>query len=220
MRCLMLSGWAQDPQTLRVLLPKAIEAHALDYMALDEAALWHIAREGMPAPDLLLGWSLGGQLAVRLVVEGILRPRLLVLLGTPCHFQGDAGYRRAVRQFTQTPEVFLRGFAALCDAGGKAATPYPLYRPALQHVPALDDWLRVLEQTDISGLDFSAFPPTLLLHGREDAVIPVAESERLATLIPGSRLHCLPGCGHALHHHATAHVCQLIEEAIRTYATA
>jgi len=39
--------------------------------------------------------------------------------------------------------------------------------------------------------------PTLVLSGDADRVIPVENSYRLAGLIPGARLHLLPGVGHA-----------------------
>jgi 3-oxoadipate enol-lactonase len=39
--------------------------------------------------------------------------------------------------------------------------------------------------------------PTLVLSGDADRVIPVENSYRLAALIPGARLHVLPGVGHA-----------------------
>lgn len=38
--------------------------------------------------------------------------------------------------------------------------------------------------------------PTLLIHGREDKVIPVSVSERMAELIPHADLHVFGECGH------------------------
>lgn len=39
--------------------------------------------------------------------------------------------------------------------------------------------------------------PTLVLSGDADRVVPVENAHRLAALIPGARLHVLPGAGHA-----------------------
>lgn len=44
----------------------------------------------------------------------------------------------------------------------------------------------------LSGLTM----PVLVLHGVEDKIIPLAESERLAAEIPGAELASLPACGH------------------------
>ncbi|HEX5712073.1 MAG TPA: alpha/beta hydrolase [Solirubrobacterales bacterium] len=41
-------------------------------------------------------------------------------------------------------------------------------------------------------------PPTLILHGDLDQVIPAANSEPLAAHWPGAQVEILEGCGHAL----------------------
>jgi 2-hydroxymuconate-semialdehyde hydrolase len=39
--------------------------------------------------------------------------------------------------------------------------------------------------------------PVLLIHGREDKVIPIAETSwEIAQLIPNAHLHVFPHCGH------------------------
>ncbi len=38
--------------------------------------------------------------------------------------------------------------------------------------------------------------PTLIVHGAEDTLVPVACAQQAHDLIPGSQLHFLPGCGH------------------------
>jgi pimeloyl-ACP methyl ester carboxylesterase len=38
--------------------------------------------------------------------------------------------------------------------------------------------------------------PVLVLHGRQDRLVPLPNGERLAELIPGSRLHVLEGASH------------------------
>jgi pimeloyl-ACP methyl ester carboxylesterase len=40
--------------------------------------------------------------------------------------------------------------------------------------------------------------PTLVLHGQDDALIPVAAAHDLARRIPGARLEIIPGWGHDL----------------------
>ncbi|MGB0095593.1 MAG: alpha/beta fold hydrolase [Solirubrobacteraceae bacterium] len=48
---------------------------------------------------------------------------------------------------------------------------------------------------DVTGRLMSLRVPTLVLHGRRDHVVPVANSQQLARLIPDARLHLMPG-GH------------------------
>jgi pimeloyl-ACP methyl ester carboxylesterase len=38
--------------------------------------------------------------------------------------------------------------------------------------------------------------PTLVVHGEEDRMVPVANGRALAERIPGARLEALPGAGH------------------------
>jgi pimeloyl-ACP methyl ester carboxylesterase len=40
--------------------------------------------------------------------------------------------------------------------------------------------------------------PTLVVHGLEDALVPVERGRELAQLIPGARLELVPHCGHVL----------------------
>ncbi len=36
----------------------------------------------------------------------------------------------------------------------------------------------------------------LIVHGENDALVPAANSRRLAAMLPGARLEVLPACGH------------------------
>jgi len=47
-------------------------------------------------------------------------------------------------------------------------------------------------EADIAGIA----APTLVIHGREDKVIPVSNSQRLFDLIPNAELHLFRNCGH------------------------
>jgi pimeloyl-ACP methyl ester carboxylesterase len=38
--------------------------------------------------------------------------------------------------------------------------------------------------------------PTLVVHGAEDRLIPLAEAQRTAKLVPGARLVTIPAAGH------------------------
>ncbi len=59
--------------------------------------------------------------------------------------------------------------------------------PRQRHVDAL-----CATDEDLQALD----KPVLLVHGRDDAVIPLESSLRLHSLIPRSELHVFGQCGH------------------------
>jgi pimeloyl-ACP methyl ester carboxylesterase len=51
---------------------------------------------------------------------------------------------------------------------------------------------------DVSGLLSKVSMPTLVLHARDDIMVPVEEGRRLAAGIPGARFVALPGKNHVL----------------------
>jgi pimeloyl-ACP methyl ester carboxylesterase len=48
---------------------------------------------------------------------------------------------------------------------------------------------------DVRGRLRNVSVPTLVLHGRRDHLVPIADSRELARLIPGAEFHLMPG-GH------------------------
>src|SRR5262249_47693514 len=80
-----LSGWGQAHDSLEIIAPQAQHVPYKPYPSFDAfAGTLH----GIQC-DMLIGWSLGGQLAARLVAAGILQPKRLVLLAAPFQFLAD-----------------------------------------------------------------------------------------------------------------------------------
>jgi pimeloyl-ACP methyl ester carboxylesterase len=79
------------------------------------------------------------------------------------------------------------------------------YRASLAP-PVRDSWAAMFPEPRQRWVDDLALPgaelaaigaPVLLVHGRDDRVVPWRESSaRLLELLPDSRLHVLSGCGH------------------------
>ncbi len=55
-----------------------------------------------------------------------------------------------------------------------------------------------MDDLALSGAELAGISaPVLLVHGRDDRVVPCrVSSAQLVHLLPDSRLHVLPGCGH------------------------
>jgi pimeloyl-ACP methyl ester carboxylesterase/DNA-binding CsgD family transcriptional regulator len=64
--------------------------------------------------------------------------------------------------------------------------------------------LRARAETDITSLLSQVRTPTLVLHGREDAVVPLSEGRLLATEIPGAQFVELESRNHVLLEHEPA----------------
>ena len=46
-----------------------------------------------------------------------------------------------------------------------------------------------------AGVSWTCSVPALVLHGRRDRIVPIADGRELARLIPGAEFHLMPG-GH------------------------
>jgi 2-hydroxymuconate-semialdehyde hydrolase len=154
----------------------------------------------------VMGNSFGGSLALGLAIHAPERVRHLVLMGSAgtrfALTEGlDAvwGYQPSVQAMRNLLDIFtydtspnaedlarLRYEASVRPGVSEAyAVMFPA--PRQQGVDALahDDAL-------INGIT----SPTLIVHGREDRVIPLSSSMELLRLIPDAQLHVFGCCGH------------------------
>jgi 3-oxoadipate enol-lactonase len=144
---------------------KPDEPYSYGMMAADTVAAMDAA--GVAAADIV-GFSMGARIAIELCLASPERVRTLTLIA--CRPAGRP--RRRTR--------LLARVAAAADRDGghgmrrqlNAARGYDV-RARLMDVPV----------------------PALVLHGRRDRVVPVAESCELARLIPGAEFQVMPG-GH------------------------
>jgi 2-hydroxymuconate-semialdehyde hydrolase len=154
----------------------------------------------------VVGNSFGGSLALSLAIRHPDRVRRLGLMGAvgldfPITPGLDAvwGYEPSVaamadllRIFTATPAPGLDDLAQLRYEAS--------IRPGVQEAYARmfpaprQRWVSALAhaETDVAAIT----APTMIFHGREDQVIPLATSLRLFELIPDAQLHLFGGCGH------------------------
>lgn len=154
----------------------------------------------------VVGNSFGGSLALSLAIRHPDRVRRLGLMGAvglsfPLTPGLDAvwGYEPSVeamagllRIFTATPaegidELARLRYEASIRPGVQEAYARMFPAPRQRWVDALAH-----AESDVSAIA----APTLIFHGREDRVIPLATSLRLFELIPDAQLHLFGNCGH------------------------
>ena len=154
----------------------------------------------------VVGNSFGGSLALSLAIRHPDRVRRLGLMGAvgidfPLTPGLDAvwGYEPSVeamsellRIFTATPTPGLDELARLRYEASTRPGVHEAY--AAMFPPPRQRWVAALSHDEalVSGIT----APTLIFHGREDRVIPVATSLRLLELIPDAQLHVFGNCGH------------------------
>ena len=164
----------------------------LDALEIDRAAL--------------VGNSFGGGLALATALRHPDRVRALVLLGTPAgEFEQTEGlragwhYEPSLEEMASILGLFPHDPAVVTDA--MVQTRYELSaRPGAQEA-----FRRLIPEPAGPGTIVRGVPedslaqitqPSLVLHGREDAVIPVELGLRLNRCIPRSQLHIFGQCGH------------------------
>lgn len=173
-----------------------------DARALDPAAL---ARELVErVPDAVwLGWSLGGQIALRCALDHPQRVRGAVLVASSARFVRGDGWPHGVsptlfsdfgdalqRDFRGT----LEGFLALEALGSETAQAFARGEPAPR---ALLEGLALLDAFDVRDELPRLAVPSLWLAGRRDRLVPAGAMPAAAALAPNARSVVIAGAGHA-----------------------
>lgn len=223
MNVFALSGWAQRAASLDAVLPEnAVKVDYGDCTSVEQV-FRRITGSGLAQPDVAVGWSLGGQLLVRATAAGVIAPKKLVLLGAPYQLVADKQFRKGKPKMVVAASrlalqanagLMLREFQAefLAQGDSNAAA----IRAVAPQYLALGEgmhwlfWFDELAHFSCAGLDFGGFPPTHIIHGQRDAVIPYANAAAFAERIAAASLHALPECGHAPHWHDANFVKQVI----------
>jgi len=178
-------------------------------------------------PVVLVGWSLGGMLGLRLAHNHAARIDGLVLLSTtPCFRQQtdwEHGCAEEVfERFRESLEAdalrLLDRFFALMLQGdeldrrqclGIVRQAVDRRHPASQ--AGLRSGLHLLEGLDLRAALPDIRVPTLVVHGSADAVTPVGAAQYLAAHLPVATL-CILQAGHAPHLTRPQEFNQLVEE--------
>lgn len=154
----------------------------------------------------VVGNSFGGALALAVAIRAPQRVRRLVLMGSVgVEFNITAGldavwgYHPSYENMRSLMDVFTFDRALVTDELAQLryqASIQPGFQAAFAAMfPApRQRWIHAMasREEDIRAL----IHPTLVLHGREDQVIPLQNSLTLAEWIPNSQLHVFGKCGH------------------------
>jgi pimeloyl-[acyl-carrier protein] methyl ester esterase len=166
----------------------------------------------VPRGATLLGWSLGGQLALQLASQPSLAVRRLVLIATSARFvraddwphgMAAATLQQFAAQLERDPQQTVAEFLELQVRGSldAAAVRANLQHALLQHGTARPEALRaalaLLEHNDLRPLARGINIPALVVTGQHDRVTPPQAGQALAQLLPHGQLLQIPRAGHA-----------------------
>ena len=187
-------GFTERPENVRYDMETWVK-HALDFM--DALAI---------EKTFLIGNSFGGALSIALTIRAAERIERLVLMGsvgvefelTP-GLDTTWGYTPSLQNMRELLDLFAHDRNLITDELAELRYQASL-RPGVQESYA--QMFPAPRQEGIKAMasdpaQISAIQqPTLIIHGREDRIIPPQASHQLFSLIPNSQLHVFGNCGH------------------------
>jgi len=159
-----------------------------------------------------LGWSLGGQLAMKAALLTPDRVSALILMASTPRFVQDESWPSAlssgtVLQFSEqlvtNPAVTLSRFLAMQVHGSESAREtLKQLKQSMRHcqaprTEALKNGLRLLLETDLRSSLKNLQPPSLWLLGGRDTLVPSGLADRIPGLLPTAEIHLLDKAAHA-----------------------
>ncbi|MFT5703520.1 MAG: pimeloyl-ACP methyl ester carboxylesterase [Rickettsiales bacterium] len=211
---LSFAGWAQKPSSLNYVLSSFSSSHQIihfDYSQFSSIEDCFLALKNLNIkPQIIAGWSLGGQIAARLVGAKIFDPKLLILFSTPFQFvkspriaaampktSFDAFRENFVKNSAQTLEKFSL-LMMIGDAKRAKELADNLFLTP-ENYNNLVFWLDELKRFSCFDLNFDNFPKTLIIQGVGDMIVNVSQAEVFDKKITNSTLKILANCGHCPH---------------------
>jgi len=198
----LLPGWATDGRIFDGVFPgvAAVTTGPLrpeGFIARLATFLDGAAR----GPVTLVGWSLGGFLAVDFARSHPDRVRRIVLVGIRRGYpEGDVEAVR--RSLLDDPGSCLSGFYAQCFYPSHMSA-YRRFRAGLQKAylremggVALREGLSYLAGARLSGRTLPDCP-VAIVHGEKDVVAPLSEAEGVAREAGNATFHPMAGAAHA-----------------------
>lgn len=154
----------------------------------------------------LIGNSFGGGLAVAMAAAHPDRIRRLVLMGAvgvPFELTEGLdkvwGYQPSIENMRELLDIFAYNRDLVTDDLAKMRYEASIRDGVQEAFSAMfpaprQQWIQAMTTPDEKIAQISA--PTLIVHGREDKVIPVQNSLKFFDLIPNAELHLFGKCGH------------------------
>ena len=219
-----LHGWAMTPAvwqpliaalgTFEIRTPTLPGHDGNATFAAPALAAWADAlAPALPLKTTVIGWSLGALLALALARTQPGRVERLILLGATPRFVSAPDWPHGldatvVTSFTDgyigQPIQTLRRFLTLQTLGDTSRRQLlpQLEAAAVPHtgvpLPALADGLKILAENDLRPQLAEISQPVHIIHGSNDALMPLEAARRLTAALPCARLSVLEHSGHAL----------------------
>jgi malonyl-CoA O-methyltransferase len=218
----LIHGWGNDSRCWQPLLPDLLQLGPVIAVDLpgfgespplpvfNEGALLDALAEILPEKCRLLGWSLGGMLAVVLAGRFPQRVQQLITLAANLKFVADADWPQAMapevnqafnEAFAANPDLTRKRFTNLMVQGDEQERA--LLKNLRQQIPVMDSGaaqqaLALLAELDNRESFARLQVPGLHLLAEQDALVPAAVAPAMQALNASQQLIVLAGAAHAL----------------------
>jgi len=220
----MLHGWAMHSGLWRNFaqqLAKTHQVHCLDLCGHGrseniepyslELILELLVAELPQQPCTLIGWSLGGNIALAMAKKYPQRIKAVILIASNPHFLKTADWQGVESQvldvfkanLLENPQVTLWRFMSL-QVQAMAQLKFELnkLREVMRECPVpsvntLEKALALLITTDSRYALQTLKMPSQLILGEVDSLIPIGAGEQCVQLQPNLELNIIQGAGHA-----------------------
>ena len=227
---MLIHGWGMNGSVWHPLvkrLSKNFTLHIVDLPGMGFSQmispynLYSIAEkiaEMLPNNTAMLGWSLGGQVAMRIAIDQPEVVKQLILVGaTPCFVnvrglsnqaQWQFGVESAVfQQFAKSVQLdyqktMMQFLSLQCMGAKDASSTIRLLKKKFAERPAptqqlLQDALQILVQTDLRNEILTLNNPTLIIHGDKDTLAPLQAANWMRQHLPNALMRVIAGASHA-----------------------
>ena len=165
----------------------ALPPDALTFAAISQSVKMALEATGMSAPVAMIGWSLGGVLAMQFALDfPDLVNRLLIVSSTPR------------TTYSSAKENFLHIQQMIRNARGKSWLRGYMDGQETLSASAVKAYQDVLDQFDCTSRITAIQHPCTIVCGEQDLFTPVFLSEEIETCIRASRLVRVPDGDHFL----------------------
>ena len=211
----MWSGIASRLASANRVLMIDLPGHGLsrnEPLHFDLDSLTDAVAEGLPEDSTVLGWSLGGIVALQAANRYPHRIARLILLSTTPRFVSGEDWPCAIdpaivdqfsKELTQDYTRTIKRFLTLQVRGDEHATRLlaslrkQVFERGDPDPAALSCGLEILRSADLRSALSGIVQPTLVISGERDTLVPPEASRRMATHMSGASYASIPGASHA-----------------------
>jgi malonyl-CoA O-methyltransferase len=212
---IMVGGWGHPASDLEPLAARLSEHFDVSVHAVHELAPAYSEKldnilEQRQGPSYLLGWSMGGMVALETAARAPEKVAGLILVGSTAKFCSDEDYPQGIpaknlRAMTAAlrkhPGPVLSQFLAEVHAPDQLdpeILSVSVSRATALGIDHLVGDLAYLQSADLRKTARDLRIPTLVLHGREDRIVPYQSGQWLLDNIPHAHGTIFKGVSHNL----------------------